>query len=102
MSTALSRENALVLLDELEDLVDAIDGGRAENGAGDRLQRLIRSLEGLPVADRARLDSAIRKLDAWGRDLLDTRDRRPTGPGSPRDVVDAQLAGLRDLLEVSP
>jgi len=77
----------------------AIDGGRTDNGTRQRLQRLVQSLEGLPVPDRNRLQGAIRKLDAWGADLLEASGRSTSGPGAARDVMDAQLAELRSALE---
>lgn len=99
MPMPLSRENAVVLIDELDDLVGAIEAGRAGEDAEERLERLVRSLEALPVADEGRLRRVLRNLEAWGVDLVETRDRSVTGPGSAADVVAADVASLRDMLD---
>lgn len=99
----LSYQNAVLLLDEFEEALDELAAeGRTSSEqrehAGDLLQRLLSSLDDLPLSSemaRERLDN----VESWAEVLIEEDPDEEAGPGSVRTLLLDELAELRGLLE---
>lgn len=95
----LSVENAVVLLEELQESLASLENGRGDEEVRERTEKLLRSLDDLP-GPTALLRDPVEELRAWTRILLeDTGNGSRPGPGGPVDVVERQIHRVREVLE---
>lgn len=97
----LSPENAEVLLDEFERLLDRLEEEEEEEPdpeLAEEARRLLAGLDELP-GPREVLEERIEGIRAWTEVLLQNLPpaRRP-GPGSPREVIEDHLFELREVV----
>lgn len=94
----LSPENAVVLLDELEGLLERLEDGEPDPELAEEARRLLAGLDELPGPPEL-LGARIEGVRAWTEVLLqDLPPERRPGPGSPREVIEEHLFDLREVL----
>lgn len=100
----LSYENALILIEEFEEVIDELEeaGGEPspeqEEETEEIVERLLSSLEDIPLSSemaRQRLEN----VESWARVLVSGNGQTVAGPGSIPSLLRDELAELRGLLE---
>jgi len=98
----LGYEDALLLLDDLEEAVDDLedldeDDPERRARARELLDRLLRSFDELPLTSRLAREH-LGNLESWGRVLLSDGEEA-AGPGSIYQLLRDELTEVRGFLE---
>lgn len=99
----LTYQNALLVLDEFEEALDELDDAgdgspEQREHAGDLLERLLSSLDDLPLSSEMARDR-LENVESWAEVLIEEDPDEEAGPGSVRTLLHDELAELRGLLE---
>lgn len=97
MTQPLTREDAMVLANELEELLEQTEMGHADEETARRAERLVASLEEAPWPS-GEIDDKVERLKSWAVLYFSENHSEPAGPGSLKSFVLKELAELRALI----
>ncbi|MFP3948995.1 MAG: hypothetical protein ACOC8K_00360 [Gemmatimonadota bacterium] len=99
----LSYENALMIIEEFEEVVDELEEGgertaEQEAQAAELVERLLSSLDDLPLSSEMARER-IENVESWAELLVSEGGEADPGPGSIPSLLRDALAELRGFLE---
>ncbi len=94
----LTREDALLLLDELKEVLPRLHEGKVDDELSERTQRMVKSLDRLPVPPDL-LEERVKEMGAWADLLLKhrTEDENET-PGSVANLMEDEILDLERMV----
>jgi hypothetical protein len=95
----LSREDALILLDEFREILPRLQEGEVDEELSDQTRRLVESLDRLPLPQDLREDR-VKEMSAWADLLLKHRseDERK-GPGQVTTLMESEILDLQRMVK---
>jgi hypothetical protein len=97
MTQFLARDDALILANELEVLVENVEMGHADEGTIEAAERLVASLEAAPWPSRD-IDQKVEHLKTWTELFFSENHSNPAGPGSLKSFVLKELNEFKSLI----
>jgi hypothetical protein len=95
----LTTEEALILLDEFQGLLPALEGGEAEEEVAEQARLLVSGLWRLPLPADI-LEDHVREIEGWVEALLEMDDEElESGVGSIPTFLDERLYRLRMMVD---
>jgi hypothetical protein len=95
----LTREDALILLDELRSALPELEAGDLPKDTSERVSGLVRGLHRLPLPAEV-LESHLGKIQGWTDALMaqDTEEE-PAGTGSIPTLLESRIQRLRMMVD---
>ncbi len=95
----LSREDALILLDDFQAILPRLASGDVDDDLVDQATRLIRSLDRLPLPPDV-LEDRVKEMGAWTDLLLEGRgEDDQAGPAPVSTLLEDRIVRLRSMVD---